>query len=113
MGVRLGRCPCPTSSQPIKSISRPTDGDTAAYEQAAATIEGSRADDVEVSGSPTSKPCCALHPAALKGSGPSDYDPEPPPEAHVAQLREQGLLADSGSDTREPLTSVFGLDELG
>ncbi|MFI7335903.1 DUF5954 family protein [Micromonospora aurantiaca (nom. illeg.)] len=84
-------------------INQLTDGETAAYEQAAATIEGSRADEVEVLGHrfriTRVETLLRFSPDGPEGPRPSDYDPEPPPEAHVAQLREQGLLPDPDTPT--------------
>ncbi|WP_381794796.1 DUF5954 family protein [Streptomyces niveus] len=42
-----------------------------------------------------------IGPDGPEGPRPSDFDPDPPIEAHTRQLREQGLLDDEGEDEDE------------
>ncbi|RKR90837.1 hypothetical protein BDK92_5221 [Micromonospora pisi] len=82
----------------IPKIGSPTEAEAAAYAKAADDLDASRANEV-----------CVLNrrfrvtrivillrfgPDGPEPPRPSDYDPDPPPEAHSAQLREEGLLPD-------------------
>ncbi|MFI7650627.1 DUF5954 family protein [Micromonospora sp. NPDC049460] len=68
------------------------DDETAAYEQAAAALDGDRVDEIEVLGRrfriTRVETLLRFSPDGPEGPRPSDHDPEPPPESHFAQLRE-------------------------
>ncbi|MEV4756454.1 DUF5954 family protein [Micromonospora sp. NPDC049559] len=70
----------------------------AAYARARAEFEAPRTDEFEVKGvrcRVTRVECfIRVGPDGPEGPRPSDWDPEPPPELHVQQLREQGLMPD-------------------
>jgi hypothetical protein len=71
---------------------------TAAYTRALAEFQPPRTDEFEVKGvrcRVTRVECfIRVGPDGPEGPRPSDWDPEPPPELHFQQLREQGLMPD-------------------
>ncbi|MFI7208075.1 DUF5954 family protein [Micromonospora aurantiaca (nom. illeg.)] len=80
----------------VPRVGQPTDAEIAAYAQAADEVEATRANEVKVLDHrfrvTRIETLLRFDRDGPEPPRPSDHDPEPPPEAHFAQLREQGLL---------------------
>ncbi|MBC8991521.1 hypothetical protein H9X95_15315, partial [Micromonospora chalcea] len=77
-------------------IAQLTAEQAAAYEQAADHLDATRPDEITVLDRhfriTRVETLLRFSPEGPEGPRPSDYDPDPPPEAHAAQLRAQGRL---------------------
>ncbi|MFI9526033.1 DUF5954 family protein [Micromonospora rosaria] len=82
----------------VPRLRTPTAAETRAYARAAADVDATRADEVTVLGRrfrvTRIEILLRFGVDGPEGPRPSDHDPEPPPEAHCAHLRAQGLLPD-------------------
>ncbi|MEV4754803.1 DUF5954 family protein [Micromonospora sp. NPDC049559] len=80
----------------IPRIGAPTEDEAAAYARAADEFDAARADETTVLGRrfrvTRIEILLRFGPDGPEGPRPSDHDPEPPPEAHFAQLRAEGLM---------------------
>lgn len=86
-------------------ITELTEAEDAAYRQAADDLEASRSDEVIVLGRrfriTRIETLLRFSADGPEGPRPSDHDPEPPPEAHFAELRAQGLMPDLDTSEKE------------
>jgi hypothetical protein len=80
----------------IPQIGDPTEAEAAAYAQAADDLDATRADELTVLGRrfrvTRVETLLRFGPDGPEPPRPSDHDPDPPPEAHFADLRRRGLL---------------------
>ncbi|MEV1333168.1 DUF5954 family protein [Micromonospora costi] len=80
----------------VPRLGQPTDAEIAAYAWAADEVDANPAHEVEVLDRRFRiirvETLLRFGPDGPEPPRPSDHDPEPPPEAHFAQLRKQGLL---------------------